>query len=83
MEMKSLIPFLVLLAFPALCKVRASSINPLSQNKIFNYENELPIADEPSGFSSGKNSSVLTPTPSNFEAAQAACWSLIKDESGE
>lgn len=51
--------------------------------KSFNYEGTMPIREDESNPARSNGTSVVTMKPEDQAAAEAACWTLIREESGE
>lgn len=60
----------------------SGSTSPVS--KVFNYLGQLPIREEQTGFDQNNDTSLAEMVASNnTSAAEAACWQLIHEQSGE
>lgn len=55
----------------------------LPNNKVFNYQGEMPIKDENTGQLIKNDSNSTTESPSELADAEAACWQLINEQTGK
>lgn len=49
----------------------------------FNYEGNMPIREDENAPVKSNGTSVVTMKPEDQAAAEAACWNLIREESGK
>lgn len=59
------------------------AIPKLPDSRSFNYEGNMPINEDESTSLRPTKSPTVTMKPEEQAAAEAACWNLIKEESGK
>lgn len=62
----------------------ASPTAVLISRKVFNYQGVLPIKDDRTGaiLTELKNETTAVETSNDTSAAEAACWQMINEQSG-